>query len=77
MPKKLLIKECDLIFDYYDYIIPVEIKKGINPVSSSFNFNFLKKYGKPIKIGIVIDSRENIIPINDNIWYCPIYLIGY
>ena len=66
-----------LIFEYFDYIIPIEIKKGINPVSSSFNFNFLRKYGKEIKKGIVIDSREDIFPINEFNWYCPIYMIGY
>lgn len=70
-------KESDLVFEYFDYIVPVEIKKGINPVSSSFNFNFLKKYGKEVKTGIVIDSREDIFPINENNWYCPIYMIGY
>mgnify|MGYP002625990236 CR=1 FL=1 len=70
-------KEVDLIFEYFDYIIPIEIKKGINPVSSSFNFNFLRKYGKEIKKGIVIDSREDIFPINEFNWYCPIYMIGY
>ena len=35
-------KEADLIIDYVDHISPIEIKKGINPVNSNFNFNFLK-----------------------------------
>lgn len=69
-------KEADLIIDYVDHISPIEIKKGINPVNSSFNFNFLKKYGKPASKGIVIDSREDIFPINADNWYCPIYMIG-
>ena len=69
-------KEADLIIDYVDHISPIEIKKGINPVSSNFNFNFLKKYGKPISKGIVIDSREDLFPINTDNWYCPIYMIG-
>ena len=69
-------KEADLILDYADHISPIEIKKGINPVSSGFNFNFLKKYGKPISKGIVIDSREDLFPINAENWYCPIYMIG-
>lgn len=69
-------KEADLIIDYVDHISPIEIKKGINPVSSNFNFNFLKKYGKPISKGIVIDSREDLFPINADNWYCPIYMIG-
>ena len=69
-------KEADLIIDYVDYISPIEIKKGINPVSNNFNFNFLKKYGKPVSKGIVIDSREDLFPINADNWYCPIYIIG-
>lgn len=69
-------KEADLIIDYVDHISPIEIKKGINPVNSSFNFNFLKKYGKPVSKGIAIDSREDLFPINIDNWYCPIYMIG-
>ena len=69
-------KEVDLIFDYSDYIIPVEIKKGINPVNSSFNFSFLYKYKKEVKTGIILDSRKDLFPVNNNVWYCPIYMIG-
>lgn len=69
-------KEVDLIIDYVDRISPIEIKKGINPVNNSFNFNFLKKYGKPVTKGIVIDSREELFPINTDNWYCPIFMIG-
>jgi predicted AAA+ superfamily ATPase len=69
-------KEADLIIDYVDHISPIEIKKGINPVSNNFNFDFLKKYGKPVSKGIVIDSREDLFPINADNWYCPIYMIG-
>ena len=69
-------KEADLIIEFSDCICPIEIKKGINPVSSSFNFDFLKKYGKTVSKGIVIDSREDLFPINADNWYCPIYMIG-
>ncbi len=69
-------KEVDLIIDFVDHISPIEIKKGINPVGKNFNFNFLQKYGKPISKGIVIDSREDLFPINENNWYCPLYMIG-
>lgn len=69
-------KECDLIIDFVDRIYPIEIKKGINPVSANFNFNFLQKYGKPVMKGLVIASRENLFPINDENWYCPIFMIG-
>ncbi len=69
-------KEVDLIIDYADAICPIEIKKGINPVSNRFNFNFLKKYGKRVLKGLVIDSRNDLFPINEDNWYVPIYMIG-
>ena len=69
-------KEVDLIIDYVDAIYPIEIKKGINPVNNKFNFDFLKKYKKPVMSGLVIDSREDLFPINKDNWYCPTYLIG-
>ena len=69
-------KECDLIIEMIDGIYPIEIKKGINPVSNSFNFNFLEKYHKPVLNGLVIDSRDDIFPINEKNWYCPIFMLG-
>ncbi len=69
-------KECDLIIEETDSIYPIEIKKGINPVTSKFNFNYLEKYGKKIEIGLVIDSRKDIFKINDKVYYCPIFMIG-
>ena len=69
-------KEADLIIEGPDCIYPLEIKKGVNPVSKSFNFNFLKKYGKKVSKGLLIDSREDLFPINEDNWYLPIYMIG-
>ena len=69
-------KEADLIIEGPDCIYPMEIKKGINPVSKSFNFNFLAKYGKQVSKGLLIDSREDLFPINEDNWYLPIYMIG-
>ena len=69
-------KEADLIIDGTDCIFPIEVKKGINPVNSNFNFKFLEKYGKPIMGGLVIDSRADLFPINRENWYIPIYMIG-
>ena len=37
--------EIDLVIEAVEGIYPIEIKKGINPVSSNKNFNVLKKYG--------------------------------
>lgn len=69
-------KEADLIIEGPDSIYPIEIKKGINPVNSSFNFKFLEKYGKKVMDGLVIDSREDLFPINEHNWYLPIYMVG-
>ena len=66
----------DLIIEEYDSIYPIEIKKGINPVSYNKNFNVLKKYKKKVNIGLVIDSSNKVFPINDEVYYCPIDLIG-
>lgn len=69
-------KEADLIIEGPDCIYPIEVKKGINPVNRKFNFKFLEKYGKRIMTGFVIDSREDLLPINENNWYLPIYMLG-
>ena len=66
----------DLIIETFEGIYPIEIKKGINPVSSNKNFDVLKKYKKPILKCLIIDSCENITPINENVFYCPVSLIG-
>ncbi len=68
--------EVDLIIEEYDSIYPIEIKKGINPVSYNKNFNVLKKYKKKVNIGLVIDSSNKVFPINSEVYYCPIDIIG-
>ncbi len=68
--------EVDLIFDSFDSIYPIEIKKGINPVSHTKKFTILKKYKKIINTGLVIDSSSKVFPINDEVYYCPIDIIG-
>lgn len=68
--------EVDLIIDSFDSIYPIEIKKGINPVSHTKKFTILKKYKKRINTGLVIDSSNKVFPINDEVYYCPIDIIG-
>ncbi|MBQ8292280.1 MAG: ATP-binding protein [Bacilli bacterium] len=69
-------KEVDLIIESFEGIYPIEIKKGIYNVSHKKDFDFLKKYKKNILHGLIIDSCEEIRPLNDKIYYCPISLIG-
>ena len=68
--------EVDLIIESFDSIYPIEIKKGINPVSKNKKFSVLNKFKKKINIGLVIDSSDKVFPINDEVYYCPIDLIG-
>lgn len=69
-------KEIDLLYVDRDDIYPIEIKKGIAPEKPTKNFSVLKKYGKNIIPGLVIDSIDHIRPINESAYYCPIDLIG-
>ena len=69
-------KEVDLIIESFEGIYPIEIKKGIYTVNYKKDFSFLKKYNKTILNGLIIDSCEEIKPLNDKIYYCPISLIG-
>lgn len=68
-------KEVDLLMIGPDYLVPVEIKKGKNPISSNKSFAFLDKFSLEIKPGLILCTSDNLFPINKNIWYCPIGLI--
>lgn len=69
-------KEVDFIIETIDGIYPIEIKKGVKPSSPDKNFDVLRKYGKKVFTGIVIDSKEKIFKINNNAYEVPIGLIG-
>ncbi len=68
--------EVDLIIEEYNSIYPIEIKKGINRVSYNKKFTFLNKFNKLINKGLVIDSSDKVFPINSEVFYCPIDIIG-
>lgn len=68
--------EVDLIIDSFNSIYPIEIKKGIATISRRKNFSCLNKYNKKINIGLVIDSSDKVFPINDNVYICPLDIIG-
>ena len=69
-------KEVDLIIEHNNEIYPIEIKKGINPINNNKSFAFLDKFNKKINDVLIIDSTEKLTKINDNLYYCPISLIG-
>ncbi len=69
-------REIGLLYVEADAIYPIEIKKGIAPSKPDKNFNVLKKYGKQIKQGLVVDCTDKIRPINENAYCFPVYLLG-
>ncbi len=69
-------KEVDLLYLQNGFLIPIEIKKGIQPEKANKNFSVLSKYGLEIKPGLIIDSTDRIRPINENAYYCPMTLVG-
>ena len=44
------------------------ITSGLVDIDYKFLYNVL--------IGLVIDSRESIFPVNRDVYYCPVSLIG-
>ena len=69
-------REVDLIIETAEGIYPIEIKKGVNPSNPDKNFDVLRKFGKRVFPGIVIDSRDRIFKINEDAYEVPIGLIG-
>ncbi len=69
-------KEINILYIENNAIYPIEIKKGENPSKPNKNFNVLNKYGLEIKPGLVIDTCDKIRPINDKVYYYPVYLLG-
>ncbi len=69
-------KEIDLLYVDQRTIYPIEIKKSQNPKKATKNFSVLEKYGMDIGTGLVIDTCDKIRPLNENVYYYPIYLLG-
>lgn len=69
-------KEVDLVIEEFDSVYPIEIKKGVGTVSSKKSFSVLSKYGKKVNVGLVIDSSEKLMRLNDEAYICPIDMIG-
>ena len=44
--------------------------------SYSFNFKFLEKFHKKVSKGIVIDTRKDIVSINESNYQIPVFMIG-
>jgi predicted AAA+ superfamily ATPase len=69
-------QEIDLIIKSDGILYPIEIKKTGNPVRDSIkNFRVLKKTGKQTGQGNVICLCDDVIPINNENHYIPVWLI--
>ena len=68
-------KEIDLLYIKNNTIIPIEIKKGINPTKPARNFSVLDKYNLPVKTGLIIDTCREILPVKENVYSIPAYLL--
>ena len=68
-------RKVDLLIVKGEDIYPIEIKKGAAPEKAGKNFGVLGKLGMKVNPGLVICSRESLIPYSRDIWYCPISIL--
>ena len=52
------------------------MKKGIGRDKADKNFRILEQYGMPVSTGLIIDTGDQIIPLNRDACYCPVGMIG-
>ena len=57
-------------------VVPIEIKKGLNPSKPDKNFKVLEKYKMNILPGLIIDAAESIRAVNDSVYIIPVGLVG-
>ena len=69
-------KEVDILYIRDQKIYPIEVKKGIGRDKADKNFRILEQYGMPVSTGLIIDTGDQIIPLNRDACYCPVGMIG-
>ena len=69
-------KEVDLLYVMHDGIVPIEIKKNTLPHRADKNFSAIDKYGQKRHPGIVICRTDKMIPLNEEAYLIPDWLIG-
>ncbi len=69
-------KEVDILYIKDQTICPIEVKKGIGNEKADKNFSILQQYKMPIGKGLVIDTSERLMPLNKDVYFCPVGLIG-
>lgn len=69
-------REIDLIIEENGKLQPIEIKKSSNPkINAGRHFSVLDKTGKVKSIGSVICMCDDLMPISDESWAVPVWLV--
>jgi len=69
-------KEIDLIIEENGELQAIEIKKSSNPKKSAGkHFSVLSKTGMPLKSGNVICMSDDLMPLTQDVWLVPVWLI--
>ena len=69
-------KEIDLIIEENGKLQPIEIKKSSKPRSNATrNFKVLNKSDKEVDAGNIICMCNDLMPISDNEWLVPVWLV--
>ena len=69
-------KEVDILYIKDQTIYPIEIKKGIGNEKADKNFHILDQYKMPIGKGLIIDTSDKLMPLNKDVYFCPVGMIG-
>ncbi len=54
----------------------IEVKKGIGRDKANKNFRILEQYGMPVSTDLIIDTGDSVFPLNRDVYYCPVGIIG-
>ena len=69
-------REIDLIIHENNTLFPIEIKKSSNPGKDAIrHFNILHNTGLEVGTGSVICLASDLLPIDKDNWYVPVWLI--
>ena len=69
-------REIDLIIEQNNTLYPIEIKKSASPKKEAVkHFSVLENSGVPVGPGAVICLARDIVPINQDNWLVPVWLL--
>jgi len=69
-------REIDIIIEQNNKLYPIEIKKSASPKKDAVkHFSVLKKSGLEIKKGAVVCMVKDLLPLDEDNWLVPVWLI--